>query len=196
MYRLSVIEGKPLPDFTHTDEHGVFLTLHGTVKDGQFVKFLEKSTAGTGVSFGLDDLLALAHVHDGERVPERLAPAVGRLLDLGVVERVARNRLALSSRYYRFVGRPGEYTRRRGLDRETNKELLLKHVRDCGSEGAKMEELQQVLPSKSRAEIKRLMADLREEGRAFLEGRTRNARWFASGPDARLIGSEKDEDAQ
>ena len=50
-------------------------------------------------------------------------------------------------------------------------------VRECGPEGAKMEELQQVLPSKSRAEIKRLLAELRQEGRVALEGKTRNARW-------------------
>lgn len=186
MFRLSVIEGKPLPDFTHTDEHGVFLTLHGTVKDGQFVKFLEKATAGTGVAFGLNELLVLAHVHDCERLPERLGHALARLLDLGVVERVARNRLVLSSRYYRFVGRPGEYTRRRGLDRQTNKELLLKHVRECGPEGAPMGELQQVLPSKSRAEIKRLLAELREEGRVTIKGRTRGARWLIP------IGSKPD----
>jgi ATP-dependent DNA helicase RecG len=36
----------------------------------------------------------------------------------------------LFRKYYEFVDRKGVYTRKRGLDRETNKQLLLKHIRD------------------------------------------------------------------
>ena len=38
-------------------------------------------------------------------------------------------RLMLSRQFYRYIGKAGTYTRKRGLDRETNKELLLKHIR-------------------------------------------------------------------
>jgi hypothetical protein len=36
----------------------------------------------------------------------------------------------LSRKYYEFVDRKGVYTRKRGLDCETNKQLLLKYIRD------------------------------------------------------------------
>ena len=36
------------------------------------------------------------------------------------------------------------YTRKKGLDRETNKALLLKHIQDNASTGAQMEEFRQV----------------------------------------------------
>jgi hypothetical protein len=33
--------------------------------------------------------VALAHVYDNTRIPERLAPILARLLDMGVVEHLA-----------------------------------------------------------------------------------------------------------
>ena len=191
MFRACIEEGKPRPDYSNTDAHWVFLTLHGGVRDPRFVQFLERVSAEMGESFGLRDLLVLSRVHDDEPVPEDLAKEVPRLLDSGVIERIGRRRLVLSRRFYRFLKRPAEYTRRKGLDQETNKELLLKHLRSCGEEGVPMAELRQVLPQKSRAEVKRLMVRLREEGRVVMRGRTRGARWFAL-PDAGAIGSDKE----
>jgi len=182
MFRTSIQEGKARPDFTHTDEHGVFLTLHGEVRDPQFVRFLEEVSAETGLSFGINELLALAHVHDDEPVSTALAPEVKALLQAGVVERVSRGKLVLSRRLYRFVGRPGEYTRRRGLDHETNKELLLAHIKDAGASGAPMAELAQVLPAKSKEQIRRLLHELRREGRVHKTGLKRGTRWLP-GPD-------------
>ena len=135
-------------------------------------------------------MLVLTHVHDNERIPERLAPALARLLDTGVVERLARNRLVLSRRFYSFVGRPGEYTRRRGLDHQTNKELLLKHIRDCGAAGARMEELAQVLPSKSPDQIKRLLHELRQEGLVHKTGLKRGTRWYCGSEPSDDIGAK------
>jgi uncharacterized Zn finger protein len=61
------------------------------------------------------------------------------------------------------------------------KDLLLKHLRARGPEGAPTAELLLILPSTSRAEVKRLLDELREEGRVVLEGRTRGARWSVPG---------------
>lgn len=191
MFRACIQEGKALPDYSDTDRHQVGVVLNGTVRDPQFVKFLEKMSAESGQAFGLHELLVLSLVHDGHGVQARLAPALELLVSQGAVERVAHRRLVLSSRFYRFVGRPGEYTRRKGLDHETNKELLLKHVRESGPEGAKMEELQQVLPSKSRDQIKRMLVELRHEGRVFTSGERRGASWFAGpGPTKDMGGKE------
>ena len=181
MFRTCIEEGKARPDFRHTDDHGVFLTLHGEVRDPDFVHFLEKVSRESGLSFGVNELLVLAHVHDGERVPQLLHRERNALLEAGVLERVARRKLVLSRRFYRFVGRPGEYTRRRGLDHETNKELLLRHIRDAGDKGARMSELLQVLPSKTRNQIQAMLKEMKEDRRVTVVGRTRAARWFACG---------------
>ena len=34
----------------------------------------------------------------------------------------------MSRRFHASIGKGGEYTRRKGLDRDTNKALLLKHI--------------------------------------------------------------------
>jgi len=190
MFRTCIREGKALPDYSDTDAHQVGLVLNGQVRDPQFVKFLEKVSTESGESLGLHELLVLTHIHDNERIPERLAPALARLLDTGVVERLARNRLVLSRRFYSFVGRPGEYTRRRGLDHETNKELLLKHIRGCGAAGARMEELAQVLPSKSTDQIKRLLHELREDGLVHKTGLKRWTRWYTGSEQPSAIGAK------
>ena len=78
-----------------------------------------------------------------------------------------------------MAGRSGAYTRRRGLDRDQNKELLLRHVRHAGQNGSPMSELQQVLPALSREQLKRIMGELRREGHVRLDGTRRWAKWVA-----------------
>ncbi len=191
MFRTCIQEGKARPDFRYSDAHGVFLILHGDVRDPQFVSFLERVSQETGVSFGINELLVLAHVHGQEPIPSMLDREVKALLQTGALERVARGKYILSRRFYRLVGRPGEYTRRRGLDHETNKELLLKHIRESGPAGAPMGELLQVLPANTRNQVKRLVAELRDEGRIVKTGRTRGARWHAEQPQTEgAIGSD------
>ena len=67
-----------------------------------------------------------------------------------------------------------------GLDRDTNKELLMKHIRMNGDKGTPFKELQQVLPGHSRNQIQLLVRELRKEGRVYCVGKTKAARWFAS----------------
>jgi len=146
------------------------------------VRFLERVVGEISVSFDTHDFLVLDRVHRGEPVPPALQPRLQRLTELGVVESLGRGkgaRYLLPRRFYGMVGKPGAYSRRRGLDRETNKELLLRHLREARVTGSRMDELQQVLPSESRAQLKRLLDELRKERRVRLRGERRGARWFA-----------------
>ncbi len=36
----------------------------------------------------------------------------------------------LSKRYYEYVGKKGEYTRKKGLDKEANKLLIIEHLKN------------------------------------------------------------------
>ena len=72
----------------------------------------------------------------------------------------------------------GVYTRTKGLDRDTNKALLLKHIRDNAATGAQMEEFRQVLPALARSQIQVLLRELRGEQAVHKLGVTRAARWF------------------
>jgi ATP-dependent DNA helicase RecG len=158
------------------------VTLHGTIQDPEFLRFPEEIGQELVASFDTADFLVIDLVHREQPVPERLKPRLQYLFEQGVIERVGRGRGVrhlLSQRFYRFLGQPGVYTRKRGLDRETNKALLLKHLMD-NPEGSPMADLQQVLPSLSRDRLKRLMGELQREGRTRVVGSRRWARWVAT----------------
>lgn len=182
MFELSVRQSKPLPDFAGSAAHEVRLTLRGNVTNPAFLRFIERVGEETLGGFDTRDLLVLDRLQREEPVPDHLRSRVPRLLQAGVVESIGRGRgtrYLLSRRFYAALGRRGMYTRRRGLDREHNKALLLRHLQDQGGAGSPMAELQQVLPGQSRAQLKRLLDELRREGLVRLEGQRRWARWFA-----------------
>jgi ATP-dependent DNA helicase RecG len=79
---------------------------------------------------------------------------------------------------YEATGKSGVHTRIVGLDKETNKELLLKHIKSNGKKGTPLNELQQVLPSHSRRQVQELLSELRNENRIFVEGKNKGAKWF------------------
>ena len=181
IYRTCIQQSKPLPDFSHTSEHSVWVTLHGQIQDPEFLRFLEEIGRERLAAFSIEDFLVLDLVHREHRVPALLKPRLEPLIDQGIIERIGRGRgvrYLLSRRFYRFLGQPGVYTRRRGLDREMNKALLLKHIEDSGSAGATFGELQEVLPALSRDQVQTLLRELKRDGQIRVEGTTKAARWF------------------
>lgn len=183
MVEQSVRQSKPLPDFGGTSAHEVRLVLDGTVTNPKFLAFLEKLGADTLASFGTNDLLVLDLLQRGESVPAHLHGRLGRLREAGVVESVGRGRgtrFFLSRALSAALGQKGVYTRRRGLDHDTNKELLLKHIRE-NPEGCPLSELEQVLPQLSRRQVRGLLTELRSGSMIELRGTRRWARWLAAG---------------
>lgn len=182
IYRECIRQSKPLPDFSRTGEHAVWVTLHGEIQDPEFLRFLEEIGLERSASFTTEDFLVIDLIHREQPVPVHLSPRAQVLQAQGVVERIGRGRGAhylLSRRFYRFLGQDGVYTRKRGLDRETNKALLLQHIENSTATGAKFEELQQVLPALSRYQVQTLLRELKRDGRAGVRGTTKAARWFS-----------------
>lgn len=180
MFEQSIRQGKLRPDFTGTDSFHVVVTLNGEVQDARFLQFLEKVGREGQASFGTHDFMVLDLVHREEPVPDTLQTNLLRLRDLGIVEMIGRGRGAsylLGRRFYSAIGERGSYTRRRGLDRDTNKQLLEKHVRENDALGSRMEELRQVLPALSRSQIQVLLREMVEDKRVHVHGATRAARW-------------------
>ena len=177
MFETSVREGKLPPDYNRSDAYHVILRLNGQVQDEAFLRFLDRLGAETQRSFLVDDLLVLDAIHRGVKVPVELKTRVQSLLDLGALERVARNKLVLAKRFYAMKGKAGEYTRRKGLDRDTRKELLKKHIAEASARGAPFDELAQVLPESSRNDLKVLLRELKADGHVHVRGLKRGARW-------------------
>lgn len=180
MFERSISQGKMRPELTGSDAYNVKLTLHGEVTDPRFIQYLERLGERRRSQLGTHDLLILDLVHREQQVPDDLKPRLARLRDLGVIESVGRGRgtrYLLSRGFYSAVGRRGLHTRRRGLDRGQNKELLMKHLDSVGDQGSPISELEEVVPALSRSVVRTLLNDLRTEGRAEVVGSRRWARW-------------------
>ncbi|MFH1723225.1 MAG: ATP-binding protein [Elusimicrobiota bacterium] len=181
MFEESIQQGKPVPDFSGTDRYHVMVTLHGTVQDAAFVRYLEKVGAEKLENFSTQDFLILDLIHREQALPKALRARLPALAHLGVIEVAGKGRgtrYLLSRRYYAGIGKKGVYTRKRGLDRETNKELLLKHIRENAADGSRLMELTQILPALSRAQVQSLLRELKREGKIHYRGFTRAARWY------------------
>jgi len=191
--RECIRQSKPLPDLSRTDDHFVWLTLHGEIQDPELLRFLEEVGGERTALFGTDDFLVVDLVHREQLVPEYLRSRVDALVEQGVIERVGRGRgarLLLSQRFHRHLGKAGMYTRKRGLDRETNKALLEKHLQETKDIGAALGELRQVLPAESEGAIQRLLTEMRSEGRVTLRGSRRWARRRIALPKAQDRGRQ------
>ena len=187
MFERAIRQGKALPSFEGTSAHEVRLTLAGAVRAPGFVRFMERLGEETLRSFSTYDFLALDCLHREQPLTDLLRARLPGLVAVGAVESVGRGRgtrYLLSQRLYAELGAKGAYTRKRGLDRETNKALLEKHLRGQGEAGSPLSELRQVLPSESAGGVQRLLDELRSEGRVMLRGQRRWARWVIASAKA------------
>jgi ATP-dependent DNA helicase RecG len=180
IYELSIKEAKSLPDFSGTDVNLVRITLNGLVLDKDMLLLISKIGNERLESFSTEDFLVINSLFYDQTLPENLHDRTKRLIDMGIIERISRNKLVLARAFYQITGKTGARTRYVGLDRETNKELLYKHIKENGGTGTPFGELQQVLPGHSIDQIKVLLRELRAKGKIFSTGKTRGARWHAN----------------
>ena len=118
-------------------------------------------------------------------VPDSLAPRLQTLRDTGVVELLSRGRGAryiLSQKFYDFSGKKGAYTRKRGLDRETNKELIVRHLQH--HKKGTIKEFEEVLPTLKRTQIHSLLIELKAETRIAHRGGRKHGHWELGGQTA------------
>ena len=178
IYEEAIKHSKPIPDFSQTDQYQVALTLHGTVQDPNFIRFLEIVGNERVAAFSTQDFLILDLIHREQKLEAHFNPRVAYLLDEGIIERVTRGKFVLSRQFYTFLGKKGQYTRKKGLDRSQNKALLLKHIQDNAATGTPLNELLQVLPSHSESQVQALLRSLKRDAQVHPVGKTRGGRWF------------------
>ncbi len=178
MFENSVKEAKALPSFAGTDDYEVKLTLNGVVLDQNMLLLINRIGAETLESFSTQDFLVLNAIARENKIPKALQGGLKRLIDLGLIERAGRGKYILSRRYYASAGKPGVHTRKLGLDRETNKALLIRHLKLQGDAGAKLADLLQVLPELPRGQVQVLLREMRTDGKVRCVGNTSAARWY------------------
>lgn len=183
MFESAIEEGKPVPTFDGTDAYHVVLTQDGTV-DPHLVRFLEEIGKETLASFDTWDYLTVRSAFLNKLPCPKEREKAKRLVDLGVLEKTGHGRGTRhvpSQRFHRFLGEEAKYTRRIGLDKETNKQLLLQHIQANSEDGAPLKDLAQVLPALAYRKVQGLVLELRDEGKILKKGKKRGSRWYPAG---------------
>ena len=178
IYELSIMEAKELPDFTGTDDNFVSLTLNGLVIDKKMLTLINRIGNERLEELSTADFLVINALYHNYPLNANLRTRLRKLTEAGIVEHIGRSKYVLARSLYSVAGKSGVHTRIVGLDRDTNKELLVKHIRKNGSNGTPFKELQQVLPGHSRGQIQTLLRELRAAGRISCAGSTSAAKWY------------------
>ncbi len=174
MYKNQLSFGKNPPDFSKSDDYTVRLSLDGTINDVEFAKYVFKIADKEQKILSVDELVFLFKIKNKEFV-ER--DKINSLINLGLVEIVGKRKYILSKKYYLDSNQRGKYTRSKGLDGETNKQIILKHLSEF-PEGAKKQELIDVLPHLSWIKIWRILDELRNENKIVFIGSRRSKTGF------------------
>lgn len=145
IYRGQLRYGRPLPDYSRSDDTAVRLILRGGRANLAFVKLLtELSTDGQPLS--LDELIALSQIQVERRLTVQQLSALAqkgetearraleRLVERGLLEaRGLRHRqYLLSANVYEALGRPGDYIRQRGFSPIQREAMIEEFVRTHG----------------------------------------------------------------
>jgi len=127
MVKNQLSSGKNLPDYSKTTNDKVVLKIDGTIQDSEFARYVYLAAMKKGKSLDDKELLILNRIKLNQKVESD--DCINNLLDLGLIESPSRGKYILSKQYYRRIDKKGEYTRKSGLDKETNKLLIIDHLK-------------------------------------------------------------------
>ena len=180
MYEWSIKEAKQLPDFTGTDQDFVKLTLNGMVLDEKMLSLINRIGDERMESLTTGDFLVINAIVSCRKHSSESQAELKTFGESGISRAYRPQQICFGAqpicRSWKIRCTYADL----GLDRETNKELLLKHIRESGEYGTPFKELQQVLPGQSRNQLQVLMRELRQENRVYCKGKNRGAKWFAN----------------
>ena len=171
----AVYDSKPLPDYSRSDAHEVFLTLRGEMQDPAFIRFLAKLETDRASRFSSHECLVFDMVRRSVPIPKHSRDVLQELRTAELIESRGHGRgtrYVLSPQRYDSRGEP------QLLDRATTKALLVEYLRQHREDGCTLADILQEYPSLSRDRLKTLLKDLKTEGKAHNVGRTKGGRWY------------------
>lgn len=178
IFKMTISEGKGLPDLSRSDKHTVVLVIPAQVKDPAFILFLEKVARERNIQLSDDEIFALERIRESNQFGALDRSIRKKLLEAGLVEKVGTTRDAqyiLSHLFYTRRNETGVYTRLRGLDRAVKKELILKHITLNGKGYA--EEFEKVFPELSKNVVSNMLTELKKKGKIRHKGARRTGYW-------------------
>lgn len=180
IYKASISQGKGLPDFEGTTGEHVILNVPAKIKDLNFVYYLQKIQAETQVRIDtVTDFIELEYVRENGKAKNK--ERLSFFLSNGIVEKVGKGRgvkFILAKSFYEFIDNRSEYTRKKWLSKEQQKQVLLNYL--IQYEKGRKEDFKRLFEGRlSDHQIYVLLNELRGMGKVVFEGgqRSRTAYW-------------------
>jgi len=120
--------GKNFPDYNKTTKYKVYLSIDGQIHDPNFAQYVSRIAIEEKKELNYKELIILDKIRGGKKVSHD--QITENLLGLNLIEKVGTRKYILAKRYYDDVGKRGVYTRRKGLDKARNKELIISHLQN------------------------------------------------------------------
>lgn len=139
----------------------------------EFAKYVLKVADEKNKLLNDEELLILHKIKNNEQVASNAIAE--QLLELGLIEKIGFSKYMLSKQYYTDINQRGKYTKRKGLSRGKNKELIIQHLNDFKS--ATKADFAEVFKFElSGKEISNLLEELKREEKIYFEGIPRSSK--------------------
>lgn len=192
IFRESVSEAKPEPDYSKSDDFQVELRLSGIVEDKAFALFIRQIQQGRSSNdkLSVQEIITLNRIRKGVDKNDLDAMVLKKLERENLVERVGKTnsqKIILSKEYFVFTGRQSEYSVGKPIDNFQIGIIIMKHIQEFGK--GKMKDFEQLLTKfLTRAQVKYAVGKMVEEGMLDTRGEGKAREYF---PGKRMEESMK-----
>ena len=175
VFKNNIMDGKGIPDFSDSDPDYVVLNIPSKVQDINFVEYLQKISAEKQITFDeIEDIIFMENIRTEGKSNNK--EKISKFIKLNLIEKVGLGRgvrYILSKEYYGFINKKEEYTRRKWIDKNIQKELLLQYFKD--HKKGKISDFVKLFDNKlNRLQIQKLLSELRSSGLVFFDGKPRS----------------------
>jgi len=171
MYKNQLALGQDPPNYKNSTDKRVILKLDGNIQDLEFAKYVLKIADSKNKSLNDQELLILHKIKNGESIDSN--HTINELLELGLIEKIGYSKYMLSKQYYSDTNQKGRYTKKKGLSRIKNKELIIQHLSNFKS--AAKHDFEDMLGFQfSPKDVSNLLQELRREGKIYFDGPPRS----------------------
>lgn len=174
----TIRDGKGIPQYSILPDPTVTLNIPATLKDQDFVNFLDKVSSTEQTPLHIKEIIELEKIRHGIKTQGSELHYTEKFLAMGIIERIGKgrgSRYILSRQYYKYTGDTGTHTRLSGLQRNVKRTLILEHL----NKHAKITnaEIQRAMPDMDMEEIYRLLKSMKKDGLIEHKGSNRYGWW-------------------
>ena len=175
VFGVSIKCGKGKPKLEETSDRFVKLTLPAIIQDKEFISYLEKIALEKQVTFSdIEDLIEIDLIRKLGKYSDR--NRIERFMKIGIVDKLGTGqgtKYFLNRKYYEYMGKKGEFTRKKGLSRESRLELLRNFFKD--NSFGNMSDFKDVFDNNlDRKYIQRLLNVLRKDKFIYFDSKPSN----------------------